>query len=286
MSISVLVRSCGGAARLGRSASGPCPRSSARAPPSDGQHGEVRTDLEVTELGDGEERVVFVHGVLDRGRSFDRVAEQLTGECRMAWYDRRGYATSVEADGGPVDVAGHVLDLLDVLDGRAAVVVGHSFGGVTVLSTALQAPELVQAAVLYETGMAWIPGWEDSHMRELLWQEDAEHAAVRMMLGDRLDALSAETRAQRLQEGAAFVAEERSVRTGAPPFHLADLPVPLVYGIGANPIFGTVAAHLTEVVPEVQIATIDGAGHNAHRSHPEAFADLVRRGITAARARR
>ena len=51
-------------------------------------------DLEVTEVGDGDRLVVFVHGVLGRGRSFDRVADLLASECRMRWYDRRGYGTS------------------------------------------------------------------------------------------------------------------------------------------------------------------------------------------------
>lgn len=247
-----------------------------------GQHVVVASDLEVTEIGRDGPLVVFLHGVLDRGRSFDRVAELLDGECRMAWYDRRGYATSVDAPGAPVDVAGHTTDLLAVLDGRQAVVVGHSFGGVAVLAAAAQAPELVRSAVLYETGMAWIAGWEDGHMRAMLWAEDAETDAVRMMFGDRLDVMAEATQAQRLREGRAFVAEERSVRLGTDPLDLATLPVPLVYGIGDNTIFHAVADHLAQVVPRVEIVTIAGAGHNAHRSHPEAFADLVRRGLTAA----
>ena len=45
----------------------------------------------VTEVGTGEPLVVFVHGVLGHGRSFDRVASVLEGECTMRWYDRRGY---------------------------------------------------------------------------------------------------------------------------------------------------------------------------------------------------
>src|SRR5215510_7043817 len=45
-------------------------------------------DLEVTEVGSGDALVVFVHGVLDRGRSFDRVADVLAPECRLRCYDR------------------------------------------------------------------------------------------------------------------------------------------------------------------------------------------------------
>lgn len=241
-------------------------------------------DLEVFERGDGGPLVVFVHGVLDQGRSFGRVAAVLTGECRMVWYDRRGYGASLRAPGAPVDIDGHVEDLLSVIDGRRAVVVGHSFGGVTVVGAALRAPELVAAAVLYETGMAWVPGWDDSHMRAVLGADDPAQAGVRMMFRERFDVMPADERALRLVEGGAFVTEERSVRTGTPPFDVAALRVPLVYGcsnLGERP---WVPTYLAEVAG-AEIVEIPGAGHNAHRSQPSAFADLVRRGLTLAAGR-
>jgi pimeloyl-ACP methyl ester carboxylesterase len=226
---------------------------------------------------------VFVHGVLDRGRSFDRVAALLADECRMLWYDRRGYGASVDLE--PVPVEGHVDDLLDVLDGRPAVVVGHSFGGVTVVGAALRAPELVEAVVLYETGMAWLPGWDDSFLQHLLWGEDPEGDGVRMMFGGRYEQMSEEDRAHRLREGRAFVEEERSVRAGNAPYDLSRLVPPIVYGKSDTYPFSVVSDHLERTVPGVEIVEIPGAGHNAHRSTPEAFADLVRRGIALSAAR-
>ena len=110
-------------------------------------------DLAVTEVGSGDALVVFVHGVLGHGRSFDRVAAELDSECRMLWYDRRGYSGSAGAAGAPVTIDGHITDLLDVIDGRRAVVVGHSFGGVTAMGAAVRAPQSVAALVLYETSV-------------------------------------------------------------------------------------------------------------------------------------
>jgi pimeloyl-ACP methyl ester carboxylesterase len=242
-------------------------------------------DLEVTELGSGPQRVVFVHGVLDRGRSFARVAEELDAECRMCWYDRRGYGSSAGAPGAPVGVDGHIDDLLAVLGDEPAVVVGHSFGGVSVVGAAIRAPELVQAVVLYETGMAWIPGWDDRFLRDVLWGEDPEGNGLRLLFGDRMDAMAPEQRARRRLEAQAFVAEERSVRTGRPPYDLGGLRAPLVYGSSPSYHFPVVAEHLAAVTPHVEAITIDEAGHNAHRSAPAAFAGLVRRGIELARAR-
>jgi pimeloyl-ACP methyl ester carboxylesterase len=243
----------------------------------------VSTDLDVVETGTGDELVVFVHGVLDRGGSFDRVADCLADECRMLWYDRRGYASAVDAPGAPVEVDRHVEDLVEVLDGRSAVVVGHSFGGVTALGAACRIPELVDAVVLYETAMPWLPVWKDGILREWLWADDAEDAVVRGMFGDRFERMTAEEQAVRLREGKAFVAEERVVRLGTAPFDVAELASPLLYGLSDSYPFPALPEYLHEVVPDVETVLIPGAGHNAHRSKPTEFADLVRRGIARAR---
>jgi pimeloyl-ACP methyl ester carboxylesterase len=251
-------------------------------------------DLAITESGRGSPRVVFVHGVLDRGGSFERVAALLEDECRMVWYDRRGYADSIDAPGTPVGVDGHIDDLIAVLsgrltgrlDGEPAVVVGHSFGGVTVVGAALRAPELVRAVVLYETGFAWVPGWDDTPVQSLLAGEDPEGAGVRRLFPRRYDSMSDDERSQLRREAAAFLAEERSVRTGRPPYDLADLAVPLVYGSSGIERFTAVADHLHEVVGQaagrLETVIVPDGGHNPHRTAPGAFADLVRRGIALA----
>jgi pimeloyl-ACP methyl ester carboxylesterase len=239
----------------------------------------TRIDLHPTEVGQGDQLVVFVHGVLDRGSSFRRAAEYLDDRCRMVFYDRRGYGQSYSETTEAVGVGVHADDLIDVLDGRRGVVVGHSFGGVTVLGAAIRQPELFSAVVLYETGMAWLPNWDDRFMVELLWRDDAEAAAVQMMFGDRLDTMKPQDLTAILREGRAFVAEERSVRGGQAPFEVADLRVPLVYGRSESPVFQNVTLDLERVVRDIEVVELPGAGHNAHRSQPAAFADLVKRGL-------
>ena len=97
-------------------------------------------ELVVVEAGSGDDVVVLVHGVLDRGRSFRRVAEILATDFRVLYYDRRGYAAAADPFALPVDADRHITDLLAVLDGRPATVVGHSFGGVIALGAAAHAP--------------------------------------------------------------------------------------------------------------------------------------------------
>jgi pimeloyl-ACP methyl ester carboxylesterase len=245
-------------------------------------------DLEVMEVGSGESTVVFVHGVLGSGRAFDRVADALDSVCRMRWYDRRGYASSTgrassagRAD--PVGVGQHVEDLVSVLDGRRAVLVGHSFGGVIALGAAARAPQLVGALVLYETSMAWAPGWDDEVMQEVLGSDDPEDAGLRLMFGARYDAMDADERARRRLDARAFIAEERSVRTGAAPYDVGDVRAPLVYGRSDPAVMPAVLEHLRREVDHVEAVTLPGAGHHAHRTAPGAFAGLVRRGLELAR---
>jgi pimeloyl-ACP methyl ester carboxylesterase len=235
------------------------------------------------EVGSGDALVVFVHGALDRGRSFDRVADVLASECRMLLYDRRGYGGSAGAAGTPVGVDQHVADVLAVLDARPAVVVGHSFGGVTAMGAAVRAPRLVQALVLYETSMAWVPGWDDDVMREVLGSDDPEDAALRLMLGDNYDRLGEDQRARRRVEARVFLAEEASVRSGIPPFDVADIRAPVVYGRSDPAVMPVVLDHLRNEVLRVEVVTLPGAGHHAHRTAPEDFANLVRRGLELAR---
>jgi pimeloyl-ACP methyl ester carboxylesterase len=240
-------------------------------------------DLEVTEVGSGDDLVVFVHGVLGTGRSFDRVADVLASECRMLWYDRRGYAGSAGAAGAPVAIDAHIADLLAVLDGRRAVVVGHSFGGVTAMGAAARAPDTVAAVVLYETSVAWAPGWDDGVMHEVIANDDPEAAGLRVMLGDRYDTLSDDERARRRVDASAFIAEEASVRTGTPPFAVADIQAPVVYGRSDPGVMPIVVEWLRSQVPRMEVVTLPGSGHHAHRTAPEAFAGLVRRGLERAR---
>jgi pimeloyl-ACP methyl ester carboxylesterase len=242
-------------------------------------------DLEVTEVGSGDALVVFVHGVLGHGRSFDRVADVLASECRMLWYDRRGYSASAGAADAPVAIDDHIADLLGVLDGRRAVVVGHSFGGVTAMGAAARAPQSVAAVVLYETSVAWVPGWDDGVMREVLGDADPEGAGLRVMLGDRYDAMRDDERARRRVDARAFIAEEASVRTGTPPYAVADIQAPLVYGRSDARVMPDVIDYLRSQLPLMEVVTLPGAGHHAHRTAPEAFAGLVRQGLELARER-
>jgi pimeloyl-ACP methyl ester carboxylesterase len=241
-------------------------------------------ELEVVEAGSGDDLVVLVHGVLDRGRSFRRVAENLAPDFRILSYDRRGYGdAATDTSGVPVDVDRHITDLLAILDGRRAIVVGHSFGGVIALGAAARAPDLVAGVMVWETSIAWAPGWDDTIMGGVFADSDPEEAALRLMLGDRYEVMDDDRRAILRRQAAAFLAEEQSVRSGMPPYDLGAVRSPVVYGRSDLAMMPAVVDYLRARLPRFEVATVDGADHHAHRSTPEAFADLVRRAGDVAR---
>jgi pimeloyl-ACP methyl ester carboxylesterase len=224
-------------------------------------------------------RVVLVHGTLDRASSFRRVQRHLPDVETYA-YDRRGYASRVEEPPGTIE--DHVEDLLGVLDGRPAVVAGHSYGADVALAAAVRRPDLVLAVVSYEAPMPWQPWWASftagSAAVEADGPEEAAEAFMRRMIGDeRWGRLPSSTKAARRAEGGAVLADLRSIRDRAP-FDLADVHVPVVVGVGTEsaPHQIEAAPKVAAALPRAELHRIEGARHGAHLSHPAQFAGLVR----------
>ncbi|MEU0495435.1 alpha/beta hydrolase [Mycobacterium sp. NPDC006124] len=114
--------------------------------------------LAVREVGpeDAPLTVVFAHGFCLRMGAFyfqrARLTEQWGSQVRMVFYDQRGHGQSGEAppDTYTVPQLGHDLEtVLSVMAPRGPVVlVGHSMGGMTVLSHARQYPQRYPSRVV------------------------------------------------------------------------------------------------------------------------------------------
>lgn len=227
-------------------------------------------------------RVVLIHGTMDRSTSFARVQRALEDTPTLA-YDRRGYARS-----GSRGVAGsvddHVDDLLGLVAGKPAILAGHSYGGVVALAAAARAPEIVGGVLAYEPPLAWLPEWPSGSAGEAALDaggsaEDAAEAFMRRLIGDSAwDRLPERTRAERRQEGPAMLSDIRSIRPPHAPFDPRDVSVPvlLAHGSSTSDRHRRSVELLGGLIPGSVTHVVDGAGHGGHRSHPVAFADLVR----------
>ncbi|HEY8526083.1 MAG TPA: alpha/beta hydrolase [Acidimicrobiales bacterium] len=266
---------------------GPDPSRGADGPPSgDGSRTTAR-GLWLHESGTGP-LVVLVHGAMDRSGGMLRARRLLYHDHRIIRYDRRGYGRSKLAAPSD-DFRVQVDDLADILDGRPAVIAGHSFGGVIGLALAETRPELVRAVLAYEAPMSWEPWWPHGSSR--LPDQSPEDAAewfLRRMIGDRTwERLPRSVRAERRSEGPALVADLRSVRAPAPvPYRAERVTVPVLaaFGGAARDHHRRAAKELAERVPHGTLREVPGADHGIHLSMPEAFAGLVREAVELADA--
>ncbi|MDP6962824.1 MAG: alpha/beta hydrolase [Planctomycetota bacterium] len=99
--------------------------------------------------------VLFVHGFLDGGKSFEDVALQAREFCRPMCLDWRGHGDSGRVVDGSYHQLDHFKDLLAVLDQPPAgvqfeCVVAHSLGGTVALMLAATAPELFNRLLLLD----------------------------------------------------------------------------------------------------------------------------------------
>jgi pimeloyl-ACP methyl ester carboxylesterase len=232
--------------------------------------------------------VVLIHGAMDRSGGMLRTRRLLQHEFRVIRYDRRGYGRSKGAAPSP-DFSVQVSDLVDVLDGRPAVIGGHSFGGVIGLALAERSPDLVRAVLAYEAPLIWQPWWPGAGSS--MPDESPENAAewfLRRMIGDDMwERLPRSVRADRRAEGRALLADLQSVRPPAPsPYTPERITVPVVaaYGSAGRPHHRQAAEELARRAPHASLVVVPGANHGVHLSMPEAFGGLVRRAVAAADA--
>ena len=228
---------------------------------------------------------------MDRAASFAKVRRRLEEVHEVVAFDRAGYGARIDAPlpAARGRIAADVDDLLahlgDARDDRPTVVIGHSFGGHVALAASILRPHLIAAVGAFETPLAWMPWWPSDtsggiaiRTAETGTPADAAEAFMRSIVGDDVwNRLPAATREARRAEGPALLADLADIQPPSPPYDPGAVPVPVVVGRGADSkgqhLLGTNA--LLELLPDADLHVIDGAGHGAHASHPDAFAAFV-----------
>lgn len=225
--------------------------------------------------------LVCVHGGLDRGGSFARLARRMDSVDVVA-YDRRGYQGSRSLD--PSTFSVQVDDLVTIARREVAVapvvLFGHSFGGLVALGAADREPDLVALVILFETPLPWIlsrpssrpvPS-DDPHL-------EAELFFRRVMSNAAWERLSEAERQARRLDGPALLSDLAVVR-GPAPFDLASISTPVVLAHGdahLGPYYRSLAKLLTTHCPNVETVEMSHTGHGAHLSRPGPLAELITR---------
>lgn len=259
--------------------------------------------IHVDDSGDGE-LVVFVHGSWSDHHAWDAVIAELRGR-RFVSYDRRGHGSS-ECPPGQGAVAQDVDDLaalVDALDAGPAHLVGNSLGAQIALRTAIEHPGLVRSLALHEPGF-WGLAPEDDPVATIVaavqpalerlaagaWEDGARLFAEQIFGPGTWDTVvPAELKRTMVANAPTFLDEERDPDIASLDVDgLARVVAPTLLSDGAesHPAFAVVIERLAALLPHAERATLAGAGHVPHRTHPVDYTALLSSFWAAPAARR
>jgi pimeloyl-ACP methyl ester carboxylesterase len=225
---------------------------------------------------DGAPVVLLIHGLTDSLASFDGLVAELVPEHTVITYDRRGWGRSRD-DAPPTSLADHAHDAIELLRGRRATVVGHSYGGVVGLMVAVLRPDLVASLAVFEPTVPFTDWWPayDEMMRR---SADLKPMMARWSAGQ-----ARRTPEQRAADELSMTRDFSFVETA--PFDFADVTVPCLVGgsVDTTPWDFQSADRLSELL-DADVVRFRDAGHTVHRTHPRQFADFTRSAVELAQA--
>lgn len=233
--------------------------------------------------------VIFLHGVTDSWRSFERVLPLLPPGIHAFALSQRGHGDSSRPASGYrfADMSADLLAFLDAMGLGTAIIVGHSMGASVAQRFVIDHPDRVTRLVLMGAFSTYQdPGLADfvassiapltdpiapTFARE--WQSST---LARGMPAEHLDAVVAET----LKVPARVWREAFDGFLKSPDFtsELARVSVPVLLMWGDRDSYALRAAQdrLLEVMPAARFIVYQGGGHAFHWEDPERFSrDLV-----------
>lgn len=238
--------------------------------------------LHYTRTGGDKPPVVLAHGFSDDGLCWMPVAEKLAADYDVIMVDARGHGRSDAPEQGysPSEMATDLAGVITALGLQKPAVLGHSMGGSTTMALAGLYPDLPGAILI-----------EDSGARNFMAGDNAEAQARLTQWRTRLVNLQSKTHAELIQHA----------RTDTPTWAEAELApwadAKLRFNLKALNRQGTAAvdwdqilrnitcpallliadpergggvtqeraAEMQELVPQLQVVHIPGAGHNIRR---------------------
>ena len=246
--------------------------------------------LEYLEQGDpAGVPVILLHGYTDSRRSWERILPMLPNSLRVFALTQRGHGESDKPATGyaPGDFAADVIQFMDQLGIRQAVIVGHSMGSIVGRRIALDNPERVRGLVL-EGAFATLKG---NQIMEDFWKQAIEpltdpvpdqfvvdfqrSTLARPVPGWFFDLVVGESRKAPIQVWKGVIGQLVQTDFLA---ETARVQAPTLILWGDRDAFAPLAEQklLQSTIPGSRLVIYTGTGHGMHWEEPERFVrDLV-----------
>jgi N-formylmaleamate deformylase len=250
--------------------------------------------LQIYRTGGGRQPLILVHGITDNGLCWTPVAGRLSSRCDVIMYDARGHGRSDAPGSGYAlaDYADDLIGLVYALGLQQPLVLGHSLGAATAALAAATQPDLFRAIALEDPpwnanqapptpeSSAWLEEWRSrvvANKQKSRGELLAQGRAQSPRWSD--EELSPWADAKRQVDPVVFDGAG-SVGTGWREL-VPRITCPALLIIGDNSagaIVGPpVVDELSRLHPPLQVAHIEGAGHNIRRDSFEAYMQTVER---------
>ncbi|MDO5619640.1 alpha/beta fold hydrolase [Kocuria sp.] len=253
------------------------------------------SSIHLQRVGDGPKNVVFLHGLMGRGKNFSRFAKELAQECTVLLVDLPNHGSSSWTDSiDYVSMAREVSDAVDAeLGEQPYYLVGHSMGGKVAMTMALTTPQRIIKLMVVDISPvpSWNSGGEFPHLLGSLRSVDLEAVANRAEVDEQLaEPIPNPTVRGFLMQNLRFkdghfgwqpnldlLYESLDTIGGFPEFHTTyDRPVTWVAGSESRYVQDEYRPAMKNLFPQVRKVTVKGAGHWVHSQKPEEFTQLLR----------
>lgn len=222
--------------------------------------------------------LVLLHATLSTSRQLLALGSALSVAGPVLLLDRRGSGGSRLPVPVPLGVATHVDDLEDLLDAEAipaAVLVGHSFGGVVALEAAARLGRRVLAVAAWEPPYVAVADAATREELERVARDTVRAGRERGRVGaaatfinavagrEAWAAMPARTRSFLETEGGGAIADVGMEGLDPDGLDAITAPVALLTGDESEPFYAAIADALALRIPGVRRARLPGLRHPA-----------------------
>jgi len=250
--------------------------------------------LHYTRTGGDKPPFILCHGFSDDGLCWTPVAEVLAKEYDVIMVDARGHGRSDgPKDGyGALEHAADVAELIDGLGVQKPLILGHSMGAITTLAFAGSYPDLPRGILLEDPPALWTASLAEVSLGSRLQRFGDWIVEIKRKTTDELIALCREqsptwSEAElgpwaeaKLRLSFNVLTSEQSASVDWPNV-VSKILCPALL-ITADPVQGALvtaegASALQEMLPQVKVEHISGAGHNIRREQYARYMERIQR---------